>query len=84
MIDKGKCDDVFIWNPSVWECDCFKSYDVEEYLNYANCKCSKRWIDQPVEECSKDINGNEMIFNVTLNDHRKAWNKSYYVINHLI
>ena len=84
MIHKGKCNDGFIWNASIWECDSDKSCDVGEYLDYANCKCSKRWIDQPVEECSKDINGNEMIFNVTLNDHRKAWNKSYYVINHLI
>ena len=38
MIDKDKCDDGFIGNPSICECECDKSYDAREYLDYANCK----------------------------------------------
>ena len=38
MIDKGKCDDGFIWNPSACECE----RDV-------NFKCRKRLIDRLVD-----------------------------------
>ena len=74
MIDKSKCDDGFIWNSSILECECDKSFDVGEYLDYTNCKCRKKLIDKVVGECSEDIDGNEMICNVTLNDHKKVFN----------
>ena len=32
MIDKGICDKVFIWYPS--DCDCNKSFEVGEHLDY--------------------------------------------------
>ena len=51
------CDKGFIWNPRNWECECDKSCDVGEYLNYENCKCRKRLIDKLVEECSENIDG---------------------------
>ena len=34
-------------------------------MDYLNCKCRKRLIDKLVEKCSEDIDGNEMIFNVS-------------------
>ena len=70
MIGKGRCDKGFIWNHSICECECDKSCDFGEYLDYENCKCKKRRIDKLVEECSEDINGIEMVYNMTLNDHR--------------
>ena len=39
LIDKGVCDEGFIWNPSNYECECDKSCNVGEYLDYENCKC---------------------------------------------
>ena len=72
MIDKGKYDNGFISKPNTCECD--KSWDIVKYLDYENCKCRKRLIDTSVEECSEDINGNEMIHNVNLNDHKKVYN----------
>ena len=57
----------FIWNPSNCECECDKSCDIREYLDYKNCKCRQRIIDKLVEECSENINGNEMPYNETLN-----------------
>ena len=42
-------------NPSNCVCECNKSYDVGEYLDYENCKCRKRLIDKLVEECSENI-----------------------------
>ena len=74
MIDKGRCDDVFIWNPSICECKCDKWYDVGEYLDYSNCKCKKRTIDKLIEKCDEDTDGNEMVYNATLNSYRKVCN----------
>ena len=43
---KSRCDDGFIWNPCVCECECDKSCDAGEYLGYVNCECRKRLIDK--------------------------------------
>ena len=67
LIGKGMCDKGFIWNPSNCECECDKSCDIGEYLDYKNCKCRKRIIDKIVEECSENVNANEMLYNETLN-----------------
>ena len=55
MIEKGICDKGFIWNPSNWECECDKSFDIGEYLDYENCKYRKKLVDKLVEECTENI-----------------------------
>ena len=41
LIDKGVCDKIFIWTPGNCECECDKSCDIGEYLDYSNYKCRK-------------------------------------------
>ena len=65
LIDKGICDKGFIWNPSNCECDCDKLYDIGEFLDYKNCKCRNKIVDKLLEECSKNIDGSEMLYNET-------------------
>ena len=55
MIDKGVCDRGYILNPSNWECEYDKSYDVGGYLDYENCKRRKGLVDKLTEECTKNI-----------------------------
>ena len=79
MIDRGICDKEFIWNPSNCKCECDKSCDVGEYLDYKNCKCRKRLVDKLVEEYSEHIDEKKLhstelhsykkIYNSTLNDY---------------
>ena len=54
---------MFFWNPSNFECEWDKSYDVGKYLDYENCKCRKSLIDKLVGECIENIDGNEIIYN---------------------
>ena len=61
MIDKGVCDKGFIWNPSNCECKCDKSCDVGEYLDYSNCKCSKKLVEKLVEECTENIEETRLV-----------------------
>ena len=58
LVDKGRCDKGFIWNPSNCECECDKSCDVRDYLDYENCKCRKKLVNKLVEEYSENINEN--------------------------
>ena len=58
-------DKEFIWNSSNCECECDKSRDVGEYLDYKNCKRRSKLVDKLVEECSENINGNKMCHNET-------------------
>ena len=60
------CDKGFTWNPGNCECECDKSCDAGEYLDYKNCKCRKRLVDKLLEECSENIDGNEVLYSETL------------------
>ena len=42
LIDKGKCDDGFIWNPRTCEYECEHLCNFDEYLHYANFKCKRK------------------------------------------
>ena len=44
------------WNPSDCKCECDKSCDIGQYLDYSNCKCRKKLVDKPIEECTKNVN----------------------------
>ena len=61
------CDKGFISNLSNCGCECDKSCDIGEYLDYENCKCRKRLIDKLIEECSENIDENKIIYNSALN-----------------
>ena len=51
----------FIWNPSNCECECDRSCDVGEYLDYSNCKCRKKLVDKLVEECTENIEETRLV-----------------------
>ena len=79
LIDNGRCIKGFIWSPSDCECECDKLCDIGEYLDNKNCKCRKKLIGKLAEECSENIDGNEIIYNSTLNaiplnDYGKIYN----------
>ena len=43
------CNKGFIWNLSNCDCECDKACDVGEYLDYENCKCKKKLVDECAE-----------------------------------
>ena len=63
-------------------CECDKSCDALEYLDYKNCKCRNKLVDKLVEECSENIDGNkemmklhnETLNMISLNDYEKVCN----------
>ena len=77
-------------NPSNRECECDKSCDVGEFLNYKNCKCRKKLFDKLVEECNenideKELHQNKMIYNSNLNDYEKICSScTIYIVSFVI
>ena len=51
----------FIWNPSNCECECNKSCDVGESLDYKSCKCKNKIVDILLKECSENNDRNESL-----------------------
>ena len=81
MIVKGVCDKGYSWNPNNYECECDKSCDFGEYLDYENCKCRKRLVDKLVEECDENIEGTSLVkINSTKCKHNSC---IFYVILHI-
>ena len=77
LIDKVICDEGFIWNPSICECECEKLCDIGQYLDYEYCKCGKKLRDKLVEECRESIDENEM----TPNDYGNVCNScTIYIV----
>ena len=40
---------------NISNCECDKSCDVDEYIDYQNCKCRKKFFDKLVEQCTENI-----------------------------
>ena len=77
IIDKGVCNKGYVLNPSNCECECDKSCNIGEYLDYLSCKCRKKLVDPLVEEWTENINKTEL-FKETLDKSEDRCN-SYVV-----
>ena len=55
LVSKLTCDKGYMWNPSTcsWECD--KYCETGQYLDYKNCICRKRIVDELIEQCTSIV-----------------------------
>ena len=74
------CDKGFIWNPTNCECECDKSCNIGEYLDYENCKCRKELVDKLVEECTENIGETELIENENIHENKRSSCTVYIVL----
>ena len=79
IIDKGVCDKGFIFNPSNCECECDKSCNICEYLDYPNWKCRKKLVDSLVKECT-EITNETKITNENENENENKDKCNSYVV----
>ena len=77
------CDKGFIWNPSNCECECDKSCDIGEYLDYKNCKCRKRLIDKLVDKRTETIEEVKPAI-ITLSENENISSCTVYTVLFLI
>ena len=55
LISKLTCDKGYMWNPSTCSCECDKYCEAGQYLDYKNCVCRKRIVDELIEQCATII-----------------------------
>ena len=51
LVNKLVCDKGYMWNPSTCACECDKLCEVGQYLDYRQCVCRKKLIDDLIEQC---------------------------------
>ena len=78
LIDKGVWDKGFIWNPSNCECECDKSCNISQYLDYSDCKCKKKLVDPLIKECTENDNETKIV-NITVKNENSSC-KVYIVL----
>ena len=52
LVSKLVCDKGYMWNPSTCACDGDKYCEIGQYLDYKNCVCRKKLIDDLIEQCT--------------------------------
>ena len=67
-----------VWNPSNCECECDKSCNIGEYLDYSSCKCRKKLIGPLAEECTENIDETKSV-NITIENENNNRCRSYVV-----
>ena len=64
LINKLVCDKGYMWNPSTCSCECDRYCETGQYLDYKNCVCRKKIIDDLIEQCTSiadmDIKNNTL------------------------
>ena len=79
LVSKRVCDKGFISNSSNCECECNKSCDIGEYLDYENCKCRKKLIDKLVEERTENVEEVKLA-QITLAEHENVLRCSSFTL----
>ena len=74
MTDEDRCDNGFVWNSTICQCECEKSCDAGEYLDYTNFNSRRKLIDKIVKKCDENVDGNGLVYNPTLTDYGRVCN----------
>ena len=78
LINKLVCDKGYMWNPSTCSCECDRYCEIGQYLDYKNCVCRKKIIDDLIEQCTSIVDKD--IKNNTLSKKNDESSSNIYVI----
>ena len=79
LINKCICDKECAWNPSNCECECDKSCNTSEYLDYKNGKCKKKLVDKLVEECNETIDDVKLT-KITIAENENSYKHKFCIL----
>ena len=72
LIDKVVSNKGFIWNLINCECECDKTFGVDEYLDYEHLKCRKKLVDRLVDECTETVEEVKLV-KITLTEKENSY-----------
>ena len=77
LISKLVCDEEYMWNLSTCACEYDKYCEIGQYLDYKNCVCRKKKIDNLIEQCNSIVDI-EIKNNTLLGENNESYN-NYYI-----
>ena len=78
LVSKLVCDKGYMWNPSTCTCKCDKYCETGQYLDYKNCVCRKRIIDDLIEQCTSIVDMD--IKNCSTLSSKELSNNIYFIL----
>ena len=78
LVSKLVCDKGYMLNPGTCSCECDRYCETGQYLDYKNCVCRKKIIDDLIEQCNSIIDIE--IKNNTLFKKNNESFSNYYLI----
>ena len=78
LVSKLACDKRYMWNPSTCSCECDRYCETGQYLDYKNCVCRKKIIDDLMEQCTSIVDMD--IKNNTLSKKRDESSSNIYFV----
>ena len=86
LVSKLACAKGYMWNPSTCACECETFCETGQYLDYENCVCRKKIIDDLIEQCTSiidmEIRSKELgstVKNNTLSSNESS-NNTYFIL----
>ena len=77
-VSKLACDKGYMWNPSTCYFECDRYCETGQYLDYENCVCRKKIIDDLIEQCTSIVDMN--IKNNTLSKKSDESSSNIYLV----
>ena len=79
LVSKLACDKGYMWNPSTCSCECDRYCETGQYLDYKNCVCRKRIIDDLIEQCTSIVEI-EIKNNTLLKKNNESSSNIYFIL----
>ena len=68
-----------MWNPSTCSCECDRCCESGQYLDYKNCVCRKKIIDDLIEQCTSVVDI-EIKNNTLSKKNDESYSNIYFVL----
>ena len=78
LVSKLACDKGYMWIPSTCSCECDRYCETGQYLDYKNCVCRKKIIDDLIEQCTSTVDMD--IKNNTLSKKSDESSSNIYIV----
>ena len=78
LVSKLACDKGYMWNRSTCSCECDRYCETGQYLDYKNCVCRKKIIDDLIEQCTSTVKW--VHFNLLLEKYLRGNQQVFLII----
>ena len=68
-----------MWNPSTCSCECDRYCETGQYLDYKNCICKKKIVDDLIEQCTSIV-GMDIKNNTLSKKNNESSSNIYFIL----